>query len=134
MKTLEAGGSRFVTWLGNATALPVEVIHPLIALHLGYTVEGKWRLGRITLGRRDDRSLYYNAVCYVRLMLPFWIGIQVRWGGSHPAWKEYLQIGLGWKGNGRLGVILRIQSDFASSRGVRGPNFGQAQGWEDGTK
>lgn len=73
-------------------------------------------------------SLFYNGAVFVRVMLPFWIGIHIRFG------KRYLQAGLGWKLNGRFGIICRIQTDESSAQGTHGPNYGQASGWDCGTK
>lgn len=134
MKTIEQGSSKFSTWLGNATALPVEVVHSLFSLHLGYKREGKWKLGRLSWLDEDTKSLFYNAVLFIRVSFPFWVGLGIRWAGKNPERKEYLQTGFGWKLNGRLGALFRIQSDVASTAGVQGPNYGQGYGWEDGTK
>lgn len=152
MKTLEQGSTALSTTLGNATALPVEVIHPLVSVALGFKVnESKpaidfatlgtdyelgdyWHIGRLSFGRDETVSLFYNAALYVRVMFPFWIGVQIRWAGKDPYAKEFLQFGLGWKLNGRLAALFRIQSDVKSAAGVSGPNVGQAIGWEYGTK
>lgn len=133
MKTIEQGKTTFATWIGNATALPVDVVHSLIALQLGYTVNDRWRIGHIAVGDEETQSLFYNAVIFVRIAWPFGIFIGIRWSGSTTK-KAYLQTGTGWALNGRWKLLFRIQSDPASAAGVSGPNSGQAVGWEQGTK
>jgi hypothetical protein len=100
-----------------------------------------------------DVSLFYNAVFFVRyatvpavffvqvlavlitgwwwLML-FGVFASVRWSASSTA-RALLQFGAGWKLNGRIAVLLRIQSDATSAAGSSGPNFGQATGFDFGT-
>lgn len=151
-KTIEQGSNRFTTWLGNATALPTEWIKPLFAINMGYIgdlysdeddenqayyqnlpIRG-WCWFKLSLGREETKSLFYNSVFYVRLMLPFWVGMQIRWAGKSKLAKEYLQLGIGWKLNGRFGVLCRVQSDANAAAGVSGPNHGQAKGFNYGTK
>lgn len=50
-------------------------------------------------------------------------------GYQHPP-----RFGIGWKLNGRFGAIFRWQSDESAAEGTHGPNYGQATGWECGTK
>ena len=87
--------------------------------------EGVWHAW---VSRDVGTSLYYNGAFFFRLMLPFFIGVHIRWG------VRYLQMAIGWKLNGRFGVIFRVQSDKSSAAGTHGPNYGQANGWECGTK
>lgn len=70
-----------------------------------------------------------NAALFVQLRLPFWVGIQIR-----PFTKKYFQCGFGWKGNGRLAVLFRFQTDESSAVGMDGPNYGQATYMNDGGK
>lgn len=111
---------------------------------------GAWKfMPRVT----ENRSLFYNAVFFVRystvpvvffaqvlltlatgwwwLML-FGIFASVRWSPSSTA-KALLQAGIGWKLNGRIALLLRIQSDATSAAGSSGPNYGQATGFNYGT-
>ncbi len=131
MKTLEnVGSGKLLDRVLNSWpfCLDTDRITAMVALALGPTFS--W----IAWGSDKTMSLYYNGIIYVRLMLPFWVGIQLRWAGSNPQVREYLQLGFGWKLNGRFGIHARIQSDASSSAGVSGPNVGQAWGWADGTK
>lgn len=90
---------------------------------------GEWRfLPRIT----EARSLFYNAIFFLRLASPFGVFVSVRWSASTTA-KALLQVGVGWKLNGRIALLLRIQSDASSAAGSSGPNYGQATGFEYGT-
>lgn len=57
-----------------------------------------------------------------------------RWAGKNPDAREFLQMGFGFKGNGRYTVTFRIQSDNTGAAGVRGPNLGQATGFNWGPK
>lgn len=79
-----------------------------------------------------DVSLFYNAVFFVRLNWPLGFFASLRWSSSTTA-RALLQAGLGWKLNGRIALLLRIQSDTTSAAGASGPNYGQATGFDYGT-
>jgi hypothetical protein len=79
-----------------------------------------------------DVSLFYNAVFFLRLNWPLGIFASVRWSASTTE-KALLQLGAGWKLNGRIALLLRIQSDATSAAGASGPNYGQATGFNYGT-
>ncbi|MRD73284.1 hypothetical protein HCX48_00545 [Rhodocyclus tenuis] len=123
------------TWLwrlGNATAIGGERVRS-IGIAWGFRENGRWRWRpRIT----GQQSLFFNAVVFVRLtwvdFMPVGFFASVRWSPSSTA-KALLQTGIGWKLNGRLAVLFRIQSDQSSAAGVTGPNSGQAPGFEYGT-
>jgi len=74
-------------------------------------------------------SLYYNAPIFVRVMFPFYLGIQIRWSGATDK-RAYVQCHVGWKLNGRLALALRAQSDKSAAGGMDFPNPGQGFGWE----
>lgn len=78
-----------------------------------------------------QQSLFFNAVFFLRLSLPLGIFASVRWSSATDK-KSLLQTGFGWKLNGRLGILMRIQSDKTSAAGVTGPNLGQATGFNYG--
>lgn len=118
--------------LGNATAIDSDRVRS-IGIAWGFRENGRWRWRpRIT----GQQALFFNALLFVRLtwidFLPVGVFASVRWSSSTTA-KALLQLGAGYKLNGRLAVLLRIQSDATSAAGVTGPNFGQAQGFEYGT-
>ena len=113
-------------WLGNATAIDDQYVKSIGIAWL-FKEGGKWVfMPRIT----GEQSLFFNAVFFLRLSLPFGIFFGFRWSASSVK-KALFQTGMGWKLNGRLAVLLRIQSDVASSKGVTGPNYGQATGGFD---
>lgn len=85
-------------------------------------------LDRSGFYRPASRSLFYNGFAMVRLTLPFGIWLHVK-----PVPSARLQLGLGWKLNGRFGLILRWQSDSSAAAGTHGPNVGQAARWDRGT-
>lgn len=96
--------------------------------------DGEWRfLPRIT----EDRSLFYNAIFFVRFGLPFLVAFSFRW--SADGWmifgkaRALFQFCIGWKLNGRISLNARIQNDATSAEGVTGPNYGQATGFNYGT-
>lgn len=70
---------------------------------------------------------YYNAQFFIRLGLPFALFFATRLS-SH----ALVQMGLGWKQNGRFAVHLRFQSDASAALGTTSPNYGQASGWDYG--
>lgn len=111
-----------------------ESIKPIFSCCLGCKQEGKWTAWLDWFGREKEGSLFYNGIFYFRFMLPFWIGVGIRWAGGNPTRREYLQTGIGWKGNGRFAILLRIQSDRSAAEGTSGPNYGQAEGFNCGTK
>lgn len=143
------GESKFFWWLGNITAIDSDYVLSLGIAWL-FKENDKWRfIPRIT----DDNSLFYNAVFFARytttpfLMIAqgltiiytdvvwgllFGLFFSVRWSSATDK-KALFQTGLGWKLNGRLGLLLRVQSDKTSAAGVTGPNLGQATGYTYGT-
>jgi len=128
MKTIEYNHSN--NWLDKLLnswpfCIDTECIYPLIRGGVCRN-ESIWHAW---VSRDAGTSLYYNGVIFVRLMLPFWIGIHIR-----PTSKHYLQVGLGFKLNGRFGAIFRIQTDDSAEHGAHGPNYGQGKGYECGTK
>ena len=118
----------------SALNLRPSAILPLACITLGFKQGGRWRLGWVKFGHDADQSLFYNGILCVRVMLPFFVGIGIRWAGSNPAAREFAHVAAGWKLNGELTAELRIQSDESSSAGATSPNFGQAWGWAAGPK
>ena len=114
-------------WLGNATAIDDKYIKSIGIAWL-FKENGRWSFKpRIT----GQQSLFFNAVFFLRLSLPLGIFASVRWSPATDK-KSLLQTGFGWKLNGRLGILMRIQSDKTSAAGVTGPNLGQATGFNYG--
>ena len=118
----------------GALNLPSRAILPIACITLGFKENGRWRLGWIKWGHAADQSLFYNGIFCLRLMLPFFVGIGIRWAASDPSKREFAHIALGWKLNGELTAEMRIQSDESSSAGATAPNYGQAWGWNGGPK
>lgn len=139
-------------WLGNATAIDDTYVKSIGIAWL-FKEGGKWVfLPRVT----GQQSLFFNAVFFLRYSIApmnifmnllsvylhsFWpllfgIFFSVRWAEIGPVIRgkprSYLQAGLGYKLNGRLGLPLRIQNDVSSASGVTGPNYGQATGFSYG--
>ena len=122
-------------WLwrfGNSTAIDSDRVGSL-GFAWGFRENGRWFwLPRIT----GNRSLFFNALLFLRVtwvvFLPVGLFASVRWSPSSTA-KALLQLGAGYKLNGRLAVLFRVQSDATSAAGVTGPNSGQAPGFEYGT-
>lgn len=125
--------------LHHFTALDINPKHvlPLVAGAFGFrNLRGDRRGwgGRISFGDAETESLFYNAGFYFRLMLPFYVGVGLRWRDGGPGKRSFLQAYAGWKLNGSFSIVLRIQSDASAAAGTTGANFGQATGWNDGTK
>lgn len=121
---------KLIDWLGERTCIPENWSVHVLSLQCGFfdhTYTGCFNLSRLWF--RDTPSLFMNGVFFIQLRLPFWIGFQIR-----PFTSRYFQCGIGWKGNGRLAVLLRIQTDKGSAEGMDGPNYGQATYMDDGTK
>lgn len=139
-------------WLGNLTAMYSELVKSIAFAWL-FKENGKWVFKPRVTGQQ---SLFFNAVFFVRItvtpvsfllwaalllsgMIVSWLSLlgfgvfaSIRWSGEANT-KALLQAGVGWKLNGRLAVLLRIQSDASSAAGVTGPNYGQATGFNYGT-
>ncbi len=73
-----------------------------------------------------------NGIIFAQIRAPFWIGLMIRWCGTCSP--SYWQGGIGWKGNGRLALLFRFQTDTSAAAGMDGPNSGQPQAWADGPK
>ena len=132
MKIFEVQHQGEPLWLhrfGNWSAIDSDSVHSLFALAWLFKEDGKWIFTPRACG---STSLFYNAVLFVRIASPFGIFASVRWSGSTSG-KSILQAGIGWKLNGRLAILFRIQSDQTSAQGVTGPNSGQATGFDFGT-
>lgn len=117
---------RAYDWLGNALTIPTEWVVPVLAVQYGYgsTPEWSWRnlLNlKIYTGKEANGALYQNGLFYARLMLPFWIGLHIRWGS------RFIQLGAFWKLIGRPAIHCRIQSDTSDQGGL-------ATGFQDGPK
>ena len=142
------GENFLLYWLGNLTALDSDWVLSLAFVWF-YKENGRWRL---TPRRVDTRSLFYNGVFFIRytaileiLAIQFilattfhvyWVFLfglffSIRWSASTTK-KAIFQTGLGYKLNGRLGLLFRIQSDKTSAAGVTGPNVGQSTGFNFG--
>ena len=80
--------------------------------------------------RPENVSLYYNGYFFVRITLPAGAWFHVKLARD---WR--IQVGAGWKLNGRFGLTLRAQADAKAAIGAHenAPNIGQASGWERGT-
>ena len=118
---------KIIDLLGDHTAIS-KSIH-VLSLQCGFfdhIYDGAFNLGRFWW--KDTPSLFMNGVLFFQLRLPFWVGLQLR---LHP--KYLFQTGLGWKANGRLAMLFRVQTDTSAAIGMDGPNTGQATGFNDGT-
>lgn len=62
-------------------------------------------------------ALFWNALFFVRFVWPLGVFIQLRWSGETDR-RAYVQFGFGWKLNGRLAFIFRIQSDDSAKVGA----------------
>lgn len=134
-----------IDWIGNATTIPERWCYSVFAFQWGYGSYDCLRNFRLQIGQGEkakhygadgslDGSLYYNGMLFFRIGFPFYVGAMLRWAGSDPHSKEYLQFGFGWKMNGRFTITLRVQSDLGAAEGMDGANYGQAIGWADGPK
>lgn len=125
MKTLE-WNSRFA-WVNRLLNAWPFAVHVESVRTIAFSF-GPWGWAR-----EGDRSLFYNGLFFVRLIWPLGIFASVRWSGRTDR-KAFLQLGFGWKLNGRAAITFRVQSDRTGARGVNGPNIGQATGWGRGPK
>lgn len=119
---------------------PTRVV-PLVMVTLGFLTEREVKGetfrsigGRVDILESSTRSLYRNGIVCVRVMLPFFVGVFLRWRWDDTTAKSFLTMHAGWKLSGELGFALRVQSDESSARGTTGPNAGQAWGLSDGDK
>lgn len=140
--TLQEFNAKFINpWLDKLAISPNNV-RPIVAFVFGYKIAALdnrgggdgWQVGRLWFGRVSNEKLFYNGVLMVRVMLPFYVGIHIRWAGKEPTHREYFQFYLGWKLNGFLSAAFRFQSDKSAADGFTSPNPNQAIGWFDGAK
>ena len=110
--------------LGNATAIDGDTVKS-VGIAWIFTDAGRWNFVPRIAGAV---SLFYNAQFFLRLALPFGIFFGCRLGSTY-----LFQCGVGWALNGRLKLLLRIQTDASAAAGVTGPNYGQSGGYEYGT-
>jgi len=73
-------------------------------------------------------SNFYGGFLFLRFTWPVGFFVHIK-----PIPTGRFQIGFGWKINGRFAFTFRWQSDKNAAKGVHGPNFGQAKGWDRGT-
>ena len=140
MKTLEYNYGDWRDAMLNAYPLALDVgdIRPVFAAAYGANDQGDERPDWRSLERwhgdsaESRQSLFRNGVLFVRLLRPFGVFVMLRWGGKNAS-PAFLQAGIGWKLNGRFGLLLRLQSDASAAAGVTGPNLGQAVGFARGT-
>ena len=146
--------------LGNLTALDSDWVKS-IGLAWLFKEDGKWKLLPRVTGNTSlfynsiffiryticpmilvqaliAFLLYSYAGAYVtgyKFLIPFAVPpglfFAFRWSSATDK-KALFQTGIGWKLNGRLGLLFRFQSDKTSAAGVTGPNFGQATGFNYG--
>ena len=130
--------------IGNWTAIDSDLIGSIGIAWL-FKENGIWCfMPRIT----GNQSLFYNAVFFVRytvsplqwLQLALIILFQHWWPllfgifiGLRVVRRQIFQTGFGYKLNGRLGLLFRLQSDVSAAAGTTGPNTGQATGFNYGT-
>jgi len=149
MKLLEDRhpGESWLLWkLGNWTTVHVEGVKSIgwafgwqrTPEGIPFTWKPCWTRGEGFDYYAND-ALFWNAAIFVRLVWPLGFFFQIRWSGSTTK-KAYLQAGFGWKLNGRLALLFRIQSDSSAQTGawsgIPEENFGPrtGMGWELGHK
>ena len=137
----------------NALTLPVKMVMPIFSMAIGYTFKNDYTQHNVEHDPSDDvavvrklwgahiafggshtESLYYNGIFFFRFNWPFGVFVGIRWAGKDPTKREFWQAGFGYKLNGTFALTFRIQSDASAERGTNGPNWGQARGWDYGTK
>lgn len=138
MKTLEYHNNG--NWIDNLLnswplCLDTDSIKPVLEIEYGANkstpTKPDFKNLIIRTGNRcTTDSLFRNGLIYLRLTRPFGIFIHLRWCAF--CRRAFLQTGFGWKLNGRIAVLLRIQSDQSAADGVHGHNFGQAVGFAEG--
>lgn len=114
--------------LGDLTAIPEKWSIHIFSLQCGFLDRNYNAINLARLWLNDPPSLFMNGALFIQFRLPFWIGLHIRF---HP--KYLFQTGLGWKANGRLAILCRVQTDESAASGMDGPNYGQASGFSDGT-
>lgn len=103
----ETGLIGWLMWkIGNLLAIDSDSVFSLFAVAWGFKEDGKWCW---TPRSCEDKSLFYNAMLFLRVTVPFGIFWQVRWSGSDSE-KAFANGSLGCKLNGRItfgpGIIL----------------------------
>lgn len=120
-------GESWLSWkLGNLLTVDQNSVQSAGFAWL-FKEDGVWKF----LPRKvENKSLFYNAVFFIRFLWPLGIFWMMRWAAEGT--RAYWQSGFGFKLNGRFSITFRIQGDKASAEGVTGPNLGQATGFNYG--
>jgi hypothetical protein len=84
---------------------------------------GQWNL----MPRITGDHQYYNAQFFLRFGLPFALFFGMRLSCTH-----LVQIGFGWKQNGRIAIHFRFQTDQSAAQGANSHNYGQSGCWDYG--
>lgn len=114
-------GESWILWkLGNWTTVPIEWVKS-IGFAFGYLFKGDFYLTPFTTKGTGFEymatdALFWNAAFFIRFCLPLGVFVHIRWSGG--TGKSYCQFGLGWKLNGRLAFLFRIQSDDSAKVGA----------------
>lgn len=145
MRLLERKHKNEPTWLwklGNWTTVPLEWVRT-VAWVSGFNLfPDEWTWEPVTtLFQPDPKTghvppLFWNGALFLRLVWPLGIFVQIRWSGSTTK-KSHAQFGLGWKVNGRFGLIARIRSDVDATQGAWSGIAGEndsTPGWNWGPK
>lgn len=129
-------GESWLLWkLGNLTAIDDSYVKSIGIAWL--FKDPKWDFKPLVTG---NDSLFYNAVFFFRLTFIGWMPVGIffmlRWAEIGPVLggkpRSFLQVGCGYKLNGRIGLPLRMQNDVSSASGVTGPNVGQSRSFSYG--
>lgn len=89
----------------------------------------QWFLALPILGGFAQYIEYLSVI----KVIPFGLFWGIRWSDNPDKKRQFHQGGIGWKLNGRPGILGRFSSDKAALKGTTGPNYGQAQGFNYGT-
>ena len=96
-----------------------------VGVAFGFKELGKWNF----IPRITGDAQYYNALFFIRLGIPFSFFIHFRINSS-----KLVQLGLGYKQNGRVGIHFRLQTDDSSTKGYHAgaDNLDHASGYNYG--
>lgn len=129
---------RLPNWLNTVLntppfLFPIEFIHPVLCIVLGFKRAGAWVLGKIGRGPGvpGQGTMFWNGIFEVRFMLPFYMNFMIRWSATSSP--SYFQFQFGWKLNGRFAIAFRFLDDASAAAGVLNPNTDQAGGFNEGT-
>jgi hypothetical protein len=133
LETFNANSSFYTKLTNNAFFCIDDELVQSLGIAIGFKLNNEWAW--VPKFSRNERN-FMNAIFFLKFSFPFGIFMQIRWSDNPSHRRQFWQGGIGWKKNGRFGILCRVQNDNSAAIGyhVGLPNTDQAQGFNYGGK